>query len=261
MDFHPVEENLRQSFRALASERPGAATVELPGVSIACLGVRFQMFNAAFLSGPVDGSAALEERLQTTARYFEEAGHDWSFWFCEDWLPWLVRRRLSRVCGEFGLRLAAELPGMVAGELVASSRGGAELEIRRVSTINELAGFRGICSLCFRVPPDWFSEVFDSRAVTGSQFECWIAFLDGEPVATAASVPFGGAIGLYNIATVPEYRGRGIAEMLTRFVAEDARRRFGNLPLVLQATPMGQRLYARMGFRSVTRILAYTSIR
>jgi len=68
MDFHPVEENLRQSFRALAAERPGASTAELPGVSIACLGVRFQMFNAAFLSGPVDGAGVLEARLLATSR-------------------------------------------------------------------------------------------------------------------------------------------------------------------------------------------------
>src|ERR1700733_13821453 len=47
MDFHPVEENLRQSFRVLAAGRPRCDVIELPGVSIASLGVAFQMFNAA----------------------------------------------------------------------------------------------------------------------------------------------------------------------------------------------------------------------
>ncbi|HXJ42756.1 MAG TPA: GNAT family N-acetyltransferase [Bryobacteraceae bacterium] len=261
MDFHPVEQNLRQSFRALASERPGATTAELPGVSIVCLGVRFQMFNAAFLSGPVENSDVLEARLEAASQYFREAGHAWSFWFCDDWLPWLVRRRLSRVCGPFGLRLAAEMPGMIAGELTRASRAVPKLEIRRVSTVQELGGFRGVGAMCFRVPPDWFSEVFDSRATTRSDFECWIASLNGEPVATAASVSCAGAIGLYNIATMPEFRGRGIGEAVTRFVAEDARSRHGHLPLVLQATAMGQGLYTRLGFRPVTRILAYTNTR
>jgi ribosomal protein S18 acetylase RimI-like enzyme len=78
-------------------------------------------------------------------------------------------------------------------------------------------------------------------------------------VATAATVPFGNAIGLYNIATSPAHRGQGIGEAVTRQIAADARGRYGNLPLVLQATSMGLGVYARLGFRPVTRIQAWVS--
>jgi hypothetical protein len=117
MEFHPVEENLRQSFRALAAGRDQASLLELPGVTIASLGVRFQMFNAAFFSAPVDGPASLEKRLETARDHFRVGGRAWSLWVCEDWLSWTARRWLSKLCGKFGLRLAAEMPGMVASEL------------------------------------------------------------------------------------------------------------------------------------------------
>lgn len=259
MDFHPVEENLRQSFRALAAGRDRASLLELPGVTIASLGVRFQMFNAAFFSGPVEGPSDLEARLRTASDHFRENGRAWSLWVCEDWLSWTARLRLSKICGSFGLRIAAELPGMVAGELPLPFYPLPHLEIRRLTTEADLEIFRNIGSLCFRVPPHWFAEVFNPGVITSPDFECWLAFQDGEPVGTAATVPFADAIGLYNIATIPSHRGKGIAEAVTRHIAHDARLRLGNLPLVLQSTSMGLAVYERLGFRPVTRIMAWVS--
>lgn len=259
MDFHPVEQNLRQSFRALAAGREKGAVPELPGVTIASLGVRFQMFNAAFLSGPVEGPAALEARLEVACEHFKQEGRAWSLWVCEDWLSWTAKRRLSKMCAARGLRPAAEMPGMVATELALPSRHMPRLEIRRLSTAAELNDFRMIGALCFRVPNHWFAEVFDPSVLTNRHFECWVGYMDGEPVATAATVPQAGSIGLYNVATVPAVRGRGVGEAITRYAAADARLRYGNLPLVLQATTMGLGLYERLGFKQVTRIVAYVS--
>ena len=59
MDFHPVEQNLRQSFRILAAARERADVCEIEGVSIASLGATFQMFNAAFLASPVATEAEI----------------------------------------------------------------------------------------------------------------------------------------------------------------------------------------------------------
>jgi ribosomal protein S18 acetylase RimI-like enzyme len=260
MEFRPVEENLRQSFRVLASGRAHADVSELPGVSIASLGVAFQMFNAAFLSSPVETHEEMEARLQAARRHFESRGMAWSFWICEDWLPRAVRRRLSRTCQSYGLRLAAEMPGMIAGRMAAPARRLPELEIRRVDSRRILDDFRSIGSTCFHVPPAWFSEVFDEDFAVRSPFACMVGYRDGVPVATAASVYSGDAIGLYNVATAPEYRERGYAEAITRHTAGVAVRENGAAPLVLQSTSQALTLYERMGFRAVTRILAFNSV-
>ena len=127
-----------------------------------------------------------------------------------------------------------------------------------VWVLGALADFRGIGSVCFHVPIEWFSEVFD-ESVPASRpgFRCWVGYLDGMPIATAASVPSRGVTGLYNIATAPGYRGRGFAEAITRHAVAAA----GDGPLVLQSTARGLRLYERLGFRAVTRILVYNSAR
>lgn len=262
MNFVPVEENLRQSFRVLAVDRKGADVIDLPGLSIASLGAKFQMFNAAFLNSEAS-QADFERRLDMAQEHFRARALPWSLWICEDWLERALRRRLSQTCQKYGLRLSSEMPGMIAAEMEKPKRCLPALDIRPVDGARALADFRGIGSVCFHVPLEWFSEVFDeSVPVSRPGFRCWVGYLEGTPVATAASVASQGVsgrgvTGLYNIATAPGYRGRGIAEAITRHAVAAA----GNGPLVLQSTSHGLRLYERLGFRAVTRILVYNSAR
>ncbi|HWE53522.1 MAG TPA: GNAT family N-acetyltransferase [Bryobacteraceae bacterium] len=260
MEFRPIEENLRQSFRILAGGRTRSDVLELPGVSIASLGVAFQMFNAAFLSTAVETQQELENRLRVAREHFDSRGMAWSFWICEDWLSRPLRRRLSRVCQNFGLRPAAEMPGMIARRIAPPARRLPEIEVRPVDSIGTLRDFRAIGSTCFHVPPAWFSEVFDDRFADGSPFACMVGYHDGVPVATAASVPSEGAIGLYNIATTPQYRELGYAEAITRRAIQEALKQNGPAQVVLQSTSQALTLYERMGFEAVTRIVAYNSV-
>ncbi len=260
MDFQLVERNLRESFRALVPGRPKARILELPGVSIASLGVEFQMFNSAFLNRPVDSGDTLMRRIDTARTHFEREGIDWSFWFCEDWLGWLARRRLGAMCARQGLRCAAEMPGMAAIELAPPKRPLPALDLRAVDSDVRLADFRMVGSQCFHVPPNWFSEVFDcAEPARRPGFSSIVAYLDGMPVATAAWVPSHGAVGLYNIATLPSHRGLGIGEAVTRLAVGRALSRTGPMPIVLQSSPLGRDLYQRLGFRTVARISVYNS--
>ncbi len=261
MDFHPVEANLRQSFRLLALARARADVAELPGMTIASSDVTFRMFNAAFLSAPVRTPEELEYRLDRARRHFESRGLPWSFWCCEDWLERRVRPRLSPLCAARNLRLASELPGMQARELYKQRRALPQPEVRRVENFSTLQDFRTICSLCFHVPPAWFSEVFHDNIVTSApDFVCWVGYDQGRPIATAATVTSGEAIGIYNIGVATGYRGRGVAEGITRHAVEAAQAGVRDLPLILQSTSLGQRMYQKMGFREVTRILVYNSV-
>jgi ribosomal protein S18 acetylase RimI-like enzyme len=86
------------------------------------------------------------------------------------------------------------------------------------------------------------------------------------PVATAASVTSTGltsdnVIGIYNVATAPEYRRHGYGEAITRYAIDAALQEVRTGRLVLQSTSAGQRIYDRMGFQPVTRLLVYNSTR
>jgi len=261
MEFFPVEANLRQSFRVLATDRTGADVMELPGVSIASLGVAFQMFNAAYLNSMVENEEEMHSCLELAQTHFQTRGIAWSFWICEDWLTRPLRRKLSRICQNFDLRLVSEMPGMTADTVKAARRPLPDLEIRRVDSLPVLHDFQAIGSTCFHVPPAWFSEVFDERRAARGEFACFVGYRDGEPVATAASVPSQGAIGIYNVATSPGHRERGYGEIMTRHAIDASLKEYPGSQTVLQATWQGLSLYERMGFRAVTRFSVYNSSR
>lgn len=263
-EFESLEGNLRQSFRVLAEGRPRAEITELDGVSIASLGASFQMFNAAFLSRYVEGRDEMEARILRAEAIFKARRMPWSFWICEEWLARPARRSLTGVCEGFGLRAAAEMPGMLAdsirepGRFAAARRRPAGLDIRRVDGHEAMEDFRTIGSTCFHVPPAWFREVFDDT-LPSREFICWVAYRNGTPVATAATVVSHGTIGLYNVATMPDARGRGYAEAITRHAIAGAARESGLERVTLQSTALGERLYRRLGFREISRVVVFNS--
>jgi GNAT superfamily N-acetyltransferase len=261
MSFREVEENLRRSFRSLAAFRAHADVLELPGVDIASLGVSFQMFNAAFLNSPVETPLDLEERLFLAKRHFARRNLEWSFWVCEDLIAGAVRKKLSHCCSKFGLRIASEMPGMVADRIAPPPRPLPRLDYRRADSMAALRDFRAIGSVCFNVPLTWFSEVFDDRTESRPDFVCWVGYRAGVPVATAATFSAAGTTGLYNVATLPEFRSLGYGEAITRHALEKAAALAACRRMALESTALGVRIYERIGFRAVTRVLAYNSTR
>ncbi len=258
VDFADVAENLRESFRILASGKSSGEIRELHGVSIASAGVTFQMFNAAFLSGPVVSEAELNQRILLASMHFEARGQEWAYWVCEDWMDRRTRSRARKLFDRRGMRHSVDLPGMVAERIQPPVRPLPPLNIRRVSDRATRDAFCAIGSLCFNVPLSWFREVFEQQSVW-RRFAGYVGYCEEEPVSTAATVIAGGAVGVYNVATVPAYQHRGYGEAVMRHVLEEARRQHGLERSILQSTPAGLRLYERMGYRKVTTVSVYSS--
>ena len=258
MEFQLVANNLRESFRIVAASRRQGELRELGGASIASAGVTFQMFNAAFLAGPVATEGELVQRILLPSVHFQARGLEWAYWACEDWMDGRVRRRSRRIFEQHGLRLSTELPGMIAHRLQPPLKALPRLEIQRVCGDAAREAFCEIGSVCFHVPIPWFKEVFDSQSVW-DRFAAYVAYQNGEPVSTAAIVIGGGAIGVYNVATLPREQRHGFGEAVMRHALGEARREHGLLPVILQSTPAGLHLYQRMGFQTVARVAVYSS--
>jgi len=78
-------------------------------------------------------------------------------------------------------------------------------------------------------------------------YRVWLGSVAGRPVSTATAYLSDGFVGVYNVATAADARGRGYGEALTwaATLCEPA------LPAVLESSAMGRRVYAGMGYRSV----------
>jgi ribosomal protein S18 acetylase RimI-like enzyme len=80
----------------------------------------------------------------------------------------------------------------------------------------------------------------------------WVGFLGDRAVASAGLMIGAGVAGIYNVATAPRVRRRGIGAALTATAVAEARER-GLEVAVLGASELGYGVYERMGFAEVCR--------
>jgi ribosomal protein S18 acetylase RimI-like enzyme len=112
-----------------------------------------------------------------------------------------------------------------------------------------------VFTLGYGMPIDWEASIFDVYFKLGLDFPVrnYLGYLDGKPVSTSTVFHCSGVVGIYDVATLPEARGRGIGTALTLAPLLDARQagyRIG----VLQSSDMGLGVYKKMGFRHLCQI-------
>lgn len=246
--------------QCFARAAPNSEVRELHGVLLTNAAVESPVFNAAFLLRAVaDDPVELDRRVAIAKVYYAAHGLDWSFWICEDLLPSALRRKAAGILERRGLRTVTVCPGMIADRLEPPSQQCPRIDCRPVADAETRLAFCHITSICFRIPFGTSLAIYDSPATWDSGFTAYIGYRDGVPLATAATLEAGGVIGLYSVATLPEYQGRGIGEAITRYAVGRARESSSCRRIVLQATRQGGALYRRLGFREVTRISVYAS--
>jgi GNAT superfamily N-acetyltransferase len=112
-------------------------------------------------------------------------------------------------------------------------------------------------------PSDWAEHLRIIGAPAGllsgadpSAFHILVAQFAGEHVATAMAFDHNGDCGVFNMGTLEPARRRGLGTALAARHVRDAIER-GCSTASLQSTTMAERVYARVGFRDLGRILEY----
>jgi GNAT superfamily N-acetyltransferase len=115
-----------------------------------------------------------------------------------------------------------------------------------------------VASAGFGVPPGseevWFD--FFNYAACRTPFQTFLAFLNGEPVATSQLCLSAGVAGIYNVATLPEARGRGIGSAMVMALLLAARQH-GYHVGILQSSQMGYTVYRNLGFQDFGKLSVY----
>jgi GNAT superfamily N-acetyltransferase len=127
-----------------------------------------------------------------------------------------------------------------------------DLARRRDVELDRAAGWDAIARLWdgfFGHPPE-----ASLRPVLGHlDAPAYVALEDGEPAACAGARYEDGDCIIAFVATLPAARGRGLAGELLRIALADARAA-GCTTTSLEATRMGEHVYARLGYRSLGRL-------
>jgi hypothetical protein len=163
--------------------------------------------------------------------------------------------RLLTEARRLGLSETLHLPGMTVApdrfRPVETDR--AEIEI--VDHEEALADACVVLADGFGVPAEWFRDIYTPEGLGGGVV--YLLRENGGPASTAVSYRGRSGLGIFNVATPQQWRGRGYGAAVTSRAVADG---FANGAdfAYLQASAMGEPVYRRLGFEQVsTYTLAY----
>ncbi|HEY8776156.1 MAG TPA: hypothetical protein VIM33_06690 [Gaiellaceae bacterium] len=151
---------------------------------------------------------------------------------------------------KLGLTAAERIPGMVANAGDLEEAVVTELEVVRVETADGFAQALALAAEGFGVTADFLAPLYMPEVTGLHGFEVYVGRVAGRDVTTAASYVVGGEVGIFNVATPAEHRGRGYGATITSRAAHEGLAAGAELAY-LQSSGLGESVYRRLGFREV----------
>jgi len=209
-------------------------------------------FNGVLSTKPFEETD--ESFIEETIQYFRGKGVGTFTWWMD---PHLKPSDWKTALSKHGFGFSDDTPGMALDlqELNESQPPVDGLEIRVVADEESLHIWAKVFTTGYGLPPDWENTVFDLWLKLGLDFPVrnYVGYLNGKPASTACILYGGGAAGIYNVATLPEARGKGIGAAITLKPLQDARE-LGYRIGTLQSSDMGFNVYKKLGFRHLCQI-------
>lgn len=240
----PVEDNLL-SFAERLAESPVVRRDPHPDVLALHSDVAFPPFNS--VSGARFGRQAAA-RAQDVAGPYLEAGLPWMWWLT----PSTTSPELEATLSDLGL-VRDPVPGMyrdLDAAVHAAPPDGVE-----VSTTDDADLFVGLAVAGFELP-DWVAAPMTTVVRDFPGAINVVATVDGAPAACGTAYLTGATAGLYNIASLPEARGRGAGYAVTAGLL-DVALEAGCTHAILHSSEAGFALYRRLGFVEVCQTPQY----
>ncbi len=240
--------NYAEAMRDL-SRRAGGAVLDEDGLLLFTGGHPLPVLaNAAMRTDRRLGAADTLERARA---FFDARGRGFTI---------LIRAHadadLAAAAAQAGLVAFGEMPAMVLDHRLADAVPPRGIDLRPVTTADDVAAYgrvMGTAYATYGMPEDVLPAMLGNlETLRAPHIVAFVARVDGTPVAGAMTVVTHGVAGIYWVGTIPAARGRGLAELCTR-AAGNAGFDLGGRIAVLQASPMGEPVYKRMGYFEVTR--------
>jgi ribosomal protein S18 acetylase RimI-like enzyme len=200
----------------------------------------------------------MDAQIAAALQLFRERGYPMFWWVGPSTRPADLGARLLAN----GLVDDGAMPGMAIAlsELRQTHDAPPGLAIEQVSSPQQIEDFTVALRAGYGVPDVMQEPLVElgrrQLAHPDGAWQYFVGRLAGEPVAASQLFLHAAVAGVYAVATAPSARRQGIGEALTRAALLAGMRR-GYHVGILQASAMGQPIYERQGFRSLTSFHLY----
>jgi len=162
-------------------------------------------------------------------------------------------RDLIEAAEEAGLQAVFEMPEMLLDRRVDAHPPPTGVELRRVTSAADADDYWQVAASAYTsigFPPEVFAHYENDGGLSADNAAAFLARLDGRPAGIAMTIVSHDVAGIYWVGSTEEARGRGLGWTMTA-TAIDAGFDMGAGIASLQASPMGESLYRRMGFETI----------
>jgi GNAT superfamily N-acetyltransferase len=168
-------------------------------------------------------------------------------------------RNLIEAAERAGLQNVYGMPEMVLEDDAIADRFSLEgepvagVELRRVGSPEEASQYWQVAIASYAsigFPPEIFAFYENNEYLWADGAAAFLAHVDGRPAGISMTIVTHGVAGIYWVGATEEARGRGLGRTMTA-VAVEAGLEMGGASASLQASPMGESLYRRMGFKTI----------
>jgi hypothetical protein len=244
-DLAAADRNMLTTWRNVLASGPSPGVVDGDGVVLLSSGVPVGLFNPAFVTRPPSDGQAIVDRV---VAHYDDLRLPFVLYFRDETAP-----GLASVCEAAGLVENFQPPLMVLDPipLAATTPTPADLSIEEVSAAN-IDQYGDVLAEGFAMPRKLVELLLGPSLLDIDEFTGFLGTIDGAPVATSAVFVADGLAGVYNVATVPAARGKGVGAALT-WAAALARASSDVTGSILQASAAGEPVYTRMGYETRAR--------
>jgi GNAT superfamily N-acetyltransferase len=240
----------------LSSRAPHGAEFQGTGITATSTGIREGLLNLAHDAHFPAGipSKAVDDEIETVKSFFANKGVPFMWWLSPKATPTDMSDRLLR---HGMVLLEYRLPTLVAP--LSTYKGGPvynpEIEVWQANSVADLQAASAIRHTAFNFPKDSALTYFEDMAedwLRGNPARLFVARVgnEGPPTGIGALVVADGLPGVYAMATLPEWEGKGLGKAILNHILAAATAD-GYEKIVLTAGARAYSLYRKFGFEHI----------
>ncbi|RKF52402.1 acetyltransferase [Bacillus wiedmannii] len=200
------------------------------------------------------------EQLYKEVAYFNQKKFPMSVWFWDDKQERDIKRELIKI----GLKEAEQNIAMVADlktihPIINMPVG---FTIQKVSSSGQIKKFGETLAHLFGTSEEgihvqaFYNETVSFDLWNSENMKLYLGYYKGEAVSVGSLVITKDSIGIYDIATKEEMRGKGFGSTMFHYLLQEAKELKG-AQCVLQASPDGINIYKKAGFQAVGKMIVF----